>query len=274
VTPLLPILGPIEDFFEELYIGIHDVSGLSWAWSIVALTAIVRLLIMPLTVRQTQSMMRMQVLQPYVKELQRKYKDDRQALNEKMMAFYRTNNVNPLASCLPLLLQIPVFTSLFFVLKGFNPPGSDQDLSFLLGFVDDISDHINSSGAAGWILLVFYVVSQMVSSLVMATSPDPRQRLMFMALPLLFVPLIIKFPIGVMLYWITTNFWTFGQYLAVKRLTKLPDVVELPPDDKGRTKTVKRKARPGEKASGASAPKASTGSDPKPPQARQNKRRR
>lgn len=254
------ILAPIEDLLEHVLVWLHTTAGLTWAWSIIALTVIVRLAIFPITAKQTRSSLAMQRLQPYLKQLQAKYKDDRQELNVKMMEFYRDNKVNPLASCLPLLIQLPVFLSLFFVLK--NPDvfvGHSTDFSWMFGFVDDIRQHINNgmsakemakfdpdviknASYAGWILLIVYVGSQMLSTVTMMNSPNPQQKWLFMLLPILFVPAILRFPVGVMLYWITTNLWSLFQYLLVVRFTDTDKEVVLPADSKGRKKVVTPKA--------------------------------
>lgn len=237
----IPGWEPLKDLLFELLLWIHTTSGLSWALSIIALTALVRIAILPVTAKQTRSMLAMQRLQPYVKQLQQKYKDDRQELNAKLIEFYRDNRVNPLASCFPLLLQIPIFIALFYVLKDFDkhlPKGVSNDFSFLFGFVENIRTDIIDAGFPGWFLLVFYVASQVFASRVMMTTPDPRQRMLFMILPIAFVPFIINFPIGLMLYWITTNLWTLGQHLVVVRLTDTSREVVLPEDSKGRKRTV------------------------------------
>src|SRR5258708_2143860 len=113
------ILTPLEDLLRNILNGLHSV-GLPWAWSIVGLTIIVRTLLVPLTVKQIHSMQNMQAHAPQMKEIQRKYKGDRQKLNEELMKFYKENNINPAASCLPLLAQFPVFISLYLVLKHFT----------------------------------------------------------------------------------------------------------------------------------------------------------
>src|SRR5215470_18711856 len=145
------ILTPIENAVRWLLDQFHAI-GLPWSWAIVATTIAVRILLVPLTVRQIHSMQSLQKHAPEMKEIQRKYKGDRQKLNEELMKFYRENHINPAASCLPLLAQIPVFLSLYFVLKNFSehvPPGSD--LSWL-HIVPDITAKANSFWA-GYLLL-------------------------------------------------------------------------------------------------------------------------
>ncbi len=280
------ILSPIEAVLEDLLVWIHETASLSWAWSIIALTAIVRLVIFPITAKQTRSSLAMQRLAPYQKQLQAKYKDDRAALNQAVMEFYRDNKVNPLASCLPLLIQIPIFLALFFVLKDFSAPsGTSSDFSWLGSFVDDIRQHINNGmsakdmaaadpdveknwGAAGWILLLVYIGSQMLSTVTMMTSPNPQQKWIFLLLPLFFAPFILQFPVGVMLYWITTNLWSLFQYLLVVRFTDTDKEVVLPVDSKGRKKVV------APKASNTGSGSSSAGGAGTPPTARRNKRRK
>ena len=109
---LYSILTPLEDLLRSVLDALHSI-GLPWAWAIVGLTIIVRILLVPLTVKQIHSMQNMQAYAPQMKEIQRKYKGDRQKLNEEMMAFYKENKINPLAGCLPLLVQLPIFFSLF-----------------------------------------------------------------------------------------------------------------------------------------------------------------
>jgi hypothetical protein len=119
MTPLF-LLEPIEGPLTSLLEWLHTSVGLSWAWSIVALTILVRIVLLPLTVRQIHSMQSMQAHMPEMKALQQRYKDDKQKRNEELMKFYKENKINPAASCLPILFQIPVFISLFFVLRDFD----------------------------------------------------------------------------------------------------------------------------------------------------------
>lgn len=237
-------MGALENLLNDLLLWIHGSAGLTWAWSIIALTALVRLALMPLTVKQTRSMLSMQRLQPYIKQIQQKHQKDPQARNQAMMEFYRDNKVNPAASCFPLLLQLPIFFGLFFVLKDFaeNPPPGDDNFTFLFGFIDNILISVKDGGWQAIVLLVFYVGSQLLSSKIMMTSNDPRQKIIMYLLPVVFVPFILGFPIGLMLYWITTNLWTLGQYLVVVRLTDVSGEIVLPADKKGNKRTVVPKA--------------------------------
>jgi YidC/Oxa1 family membrane protein insertase len=231
-----PIQRPLTAVLEWL----HTTLGLSWAWAIIALTLLVRFVIVPLTVKQIRSMQKLQQHAPELKAIQAKYKNrksrqDRQRMNEEIMAFYRENKVNPAASCLPILVQIPVFISLFFVLKGLEKdivnakyPGSDLGW---LNVVPDITENVNAHWS-GWLLLVIYVASQLASIISMPTT-DPRQRYIFVALPFIFIPFILTFPVGLMLYWATTNLWTVGQGIVTRRL--VPRKVPQQPKRTSRT---------------------------------------
>src|ERR1700750_2500769 len=110
-------LQPLIDVFKSVLVFFHDSAGLSWGWSIVALTIVIRALLLPLALRQFRSMQSLARHQPELQKLQEKYKGDKERLNQEMMKFYRENKINPLASCLPLAAQIPVFISLFYMLR-------------------------------------------------------------------------------------------------------------------------------------------------------------
>jgi YidC/Oxa1 family membrane protein insertase len=228
------ILTPIENVLTDLLEWLHSSVGLTWAWAIVVLTLIVRVVILPLTIKQLRSMQRLQMHAPELKAIQQKYKHDKQKMNEEVMKFYRENKVNPLASCFPILLQLPIFFALFFVLRDFEdevfPSYPESDLGWL-GLVPNITENI-STHWSGWLLLVVYVASQLASTYFMSTTMDSRQRYIFFALPFLFIFFVINFPIGLMLYWSTTNLWTVGQGLVTRRLVPKP---EPPPKRTSRT---------------------------------------
>jgi YidC/Oxa1 family membrane protein insertase len=233
---LANIFQPLIDVFESVLKFFHNSLGLQWGWSIVLLTVCVRAVLLPLTIKQFSSMQKMQRLAPQMKEIQTKYKDDKERQQQEMMKFYREHGVNPFASCLPLAAQLPVFISLYYMLrtslrldicpdvqKAFQTAhhttattacGPHGGASFL--FIPDLTDK-----ASGWVLIVLillYVGTQLASSLMMATpTMDPTQRKIMLALPLVFVFFVIRFPAGVMVYWITTNTWTIGQQYIIRR---------------------------------------------------------
>jgi len=213
----IPIISQLETVMQHVLNFFHTNLHLPWAWAIVATTVLVRMLLVPLTIRQIHSMQNLQRYAPQMKEIQKKYKHDKQKQNEELMKFYRENKINPAASCLPMLLQLPVFVALYYTLKNYNfPPGSD--LSWL-HFIHDISAGTTAQWG-GYVLLVVYVVSQMASTLFMAATTDKTQRILFMLMPLVFVFIIARFPAGLVLYWVTTNLWTVGQGLITRRLVQ------------------------------------------------------
>jgi len=211
----IPIISQLEDVMRHVLNWFHYNVGFTWAWSIVAVTIVVRMLLVPVTIRQIHSMQNLQRFAPQMKEIQKKYKSDRQKQNEELMKFYRENNINPAASCLPMLLQIPVFISLYYTLRNYDWPAG-SDLSWL-HFIPDISAHTTAFWG-GYVLLLVYVASQMASSYFMMTTTDKTQRVLFMVMPLFFVFIIARFPAGLVLYWVTTNLWTVGQGLITRRL--------------------------------------------------------
>jgi YidC/Oxa1 family membrane protein insertase len=225
------ILTPLEDLLRNILDALHSL-GLPWSWSIVGLTIIVRILLVPLTVKQIHSMQNMQAHAPQMKEIQRKYKGDRQKLNEELMKFYKEKNINPASSCLPLVAQIPVFIGLFFTLRNFakeaeNPMHDLGDLSWL-HFVPSVADEA-SAHWSGWVLIAIYVLSQLASTYFMSGTMQKSQRVLMMVLPFIFIPFIVNFPTGLVLYWMTTNLWTVGQGLITRRL--IPKVA--PPTSSG-----------------------------------------
>jgi YidC/Oxa1 family membrane protein insertase len=214
--------------------------GLPWAWSIVGLTLIVRVLLVPLTVKQIHSMQNMQAHAPQMKEIQRKYKGDRQRLNEELMKFYKENNINPASSCLPLVAQIPIFIGLFFVLRNFAKEAKVEDLGDLswLHFVPNVAENA-SSHWSGWVLIAVYVLSQLASTYFMSATMQKSQRVLMMILPFVFIPFIVNFPTGLVLYWMTTNLWTVGQGLITRRLAPKPK-----PQEKRSSRTPPKSATP------------------------------
>ena len=242
---------PLISVFQSILVFIHtNITTASWGMAIVGLTVLIRAVLVPLTLKQFRSMQELQRLAPQLKELQEKYKDDKQRQQQEIIGFYKEHKVNPFASCLPLLLQLPVFISLFYMLRtdlkknicghalvtNYNElhhsaiatfsalptkyveatgcqtvaPGSAKFL-----FIPDITS--KATGVALVVLLVLYVGSQLVSTMTMSATADPTQRRLMMALPLFFVIILYRYPAGLLVYWITTNLWTVGQGYFVRR---------------------------------------------------------
>jgi YidC/Oxa1 family membrane protein insertase len=248
--------GPLIRLFEAIIVFVHEhlVFGSSWGLAIVYLTVIVRAVLVPLTYRQLKSMQEMQRLAPEMSKIKERYKDDKQRQQQELMKFYQENKINPLASCLPLLLQLPVFVALFYMLredlkKHICPGGmveaynhqaaklahhahqiSEVPSSFISSttcgqtpephsakflFIPDITS--KATGIALIVLIVLYVGSQLGSTLIATASADPNQRRLMLLLPVIFVVILYRYPAGLLVYWITTNMWTIGQQSIIRR---------------------------------------------------------
>jgi YidC/Oxa1 family membrane protein insertase len=216
------VLVTINDFLAGLGLG----NEWTWGLAIIGLTIIVRLILFPLTWKQYKSAQQMQMIQPQIKQLQKKYKGDRGKLQEETMKLYSEHRVNPFASCLPLLLQLPVFIALYAAIAGKGPlsaPEYQESVKLLfnapflwipkLGLPDPT-----------YILLILYVATQMISTeLMVATQSDSTQKWIMRAMPIMFVLFLFRFPAGLFVYWVTTNVWTIGQQLVIRRTMPKPE---------------------------------------------------
>ncbi len=201
--------------------------NLGYGIAIIMLTFVTRIAILPLSLKQIKSMRALQAFSPQIKELNERYKDDPQRKQRELMGFYKKNNINPLASCVPLLLQLPVFITLFDLLR--SQQFQDEllaygDPGFL--FIPNLAE--KATGAVLVVLIALYFVTMVASMAVSAAQAEGVQRVMLFALPVIFTPFIIGFPAGLILYWITTNIWTIGQQYAVKALFPVPEVATAP----------------------------------------------
>jgi YidC/Oxa1 family membrane protein insertase len=236
---------PLISLFESIMVFIHaHLVGGSWGLAIVGLTVLIRAILVPLTYRQLKGMQEMQRHAPEISALKEKYKEDKQRQQQEIMKFYKENKINPLASCLPLVMQLPVFISLFYMLrtdlkknicgpalrahfhvlhnsqipsKALEKIGCNQvdphSAKFL--FLPDIT--AKATGVALVALILLYVGSQLGSTLIATATADPTQRRMMLLLPLVFVVILYRYPAGLLVYWITTNLWTIGQQYIIRR---------------------------------------------------------
>jgi YidC/Oxa1 family membrane protein insertase len=250
---------PLSDFFFVILKFLHGADAnphMSWAWAIVLLTVIVRVVLIPLTWRQIKSMRAMQALQPQIKALQEKYKGDRQLLNQKTMEFYQENKVSPFGSCLPLLLQLPVFFGLYYMLRTQGQPGG-HFVSPVVGWlwIADITKF-------DVILMFLYIASQFVASWQTARNSAGQQKMIAYFMPVIvgIFMFIGKWPAGLFIYWFTSNLWTIAQqFVAEKVMPVHVPVVAAPVKGKAPMKErapVKEKAAPARPA-GKSGGKAS-----------------
>ena len=207
----------------------HDEAGFSWGMAIIGMTVVIRIAIIPLTFKGVKGMQELQRLQPEMKRLQERYKEDKQRLQQEMMKLYQEHGVNPLSSCMPILLQIPFFIALFDLLRGDK---FKQDIVGEEGFlfIPDLAE--KATGGVLVALIVTYIATQLGASLVTLISADKTQRRIFLALPFVFVVFIVQFPAGLIVYWITTNVWTVGQQLVVRKIYPKPEPIEAADGDR------------------------------------------
>ncbi|MCA1712498.1 MAG: membrane protein insertase YidC [Actinobacteria bacterium] len=246
-TPVATVLRGIHALLSTF---LAPGSGPAWGLSIVLLTVCVRLVLFPLFVKQIKSQRRMQELAPKIKELQARHKGDRETLNTELMKLYKDNNANPISGCLPLVLQLPVFFALFSVIREFKPGAgakygltSDQLLeggkakvfgapisaafnssADLLGKLDGNATVVKVVAATMIVLMgasTFWTQRQMMARGGTVTDPQQQQiqKFMLYVLPFSFAIFGFTFPVGVLLYWLTTNIWSMGQqHYVIKRM--------------------------------------------------------
>jgi YidC/Oxa1 family membrane protein insertase len=219
-------------------------SGVTWTLSIMGLVVLIRIILIPLFVKQIKSQRALTALAPEMKKIQQKYKDDRQKQSEELMKLYKTHKTNPMASCFPILAQAPIFFALFTVLNGIgkNPPQARGVLTSEIAaqmakaefFGAPISQtFLGSSNGTVKIVTVFLIFLMslttfttqrqlMVKGMPKLDSSNnmmlQQQKIMLYLFPVIFAVSGVNFPIGVLIYWSTTNFWTWGQqFYVIKR---------------------------------------------------------
>jgi YidC/Oxa1 family membrane protein insertase len=246
------ILKPLYIAVSWVIVTIHDLlspifgtnSGVSWSLAIIGLVIIIRIILIPLFVKQIKSQRALTALQPHMKEIQKKYKDDRQKQSEEMMKLYKEHKTNPLASCFPILAQAPIFFALFTVLNGIgkNPPVkhgvltqedvvSAAQAKFFGAPISDtfLGTNITTVKLVTVLLIALMSLTTFTTQrqLMMKGMPKmdssnnmmlQQQKIMLYAFPLIFAISGVNFPIGVLIYWSTTNIWTWGQqFYVIKR---------------------------------------------------------
>lgn len=222
--PLANILSPLEDLADIVIKFFHDDVGWSWGVSIIALTFVVRLLVLPLSLRGIRSMRRMQLVAPKIQALKEKYKDDPQRFQRETMELYKKEGVNPFSSCLPFILQIPFFIAIYQLLNG-GTFQADVEAAPPPGFLFVESLIAEPKGAELIILIVLFVTTTAAAVLLTtATSPtaSPAQRYIMLLFPLIIIPFIISAPAGLAVYWIATNIFSLGQQWIVNKLMPAP----------------------------------------------------
>jgi YidC/Oxa1 family membrane protein insertase len=251
-------LDPLYNIVSGVIVGIHKIfepifgadSGVTWTISIMGLVVLIRIILIPLFVKQIKSQRALTVLQPHMKEIQKKYKDDRQKQSEEMMKLYKEHKTNPLASCFPILAQAPIFFALFTVLNGIaakTPEGVSAPIArgFLKGEYLDSAAQATFFGAkisqsflgstdttvriVTVLLIIFMSATTFTTQRQLMVKGMPKmdasnnmmlqqQKIMLYLFPVIFALSGVNFPVGVLIYWSTTNLWTWGQqFYVIKR---------------------------------------------------------
>ena len=187
---------------------IHSLVG-NWDWAIVILTIIIKGIFFPLSAASYKSMAKMKVLTPRLMQLKERFGDDKQRLNQEMMKMYQTEKVNPLGGCLPILVQIPVFIALYWVLLG---AVEMRDAPWIL-WIKDLA-----SADPYYILPVIMIISMFVQTKLNPTPPDPIQAKVMMMMPFMFGIMFLWFPAGLVLYWVVNNVLSIAQQWQITRM--------------------------------------------------------
>jgi YidC/Oxa1 family membrane protein insertase len=252
------ILNPLYNIVSGIIVFIHKLlspvfgfnSGVTWSLSIMGLVVLIRIILIPLFVKQIKSQRALTALQPQMKEIQKRYKDDRQKQSEEMMKLYKEHKTNPLASCFPILAQAPIFFALFTVLNGIaakTPEGISAPIArgFLKGEYLDSAAQATFFGAkisqsflgstettvkiVTVLLIIFMSATTFTTQRQLMVKGMPKmdssnnmmlqqQKIMLYLFPIIFAVSGVNFPVGVLIYWSTTNLWTWGQqYYVIKR---------------------------------------------------------
>jgi YidC/Oxa1 family membrane protein insertase len=244
------ILNPLYNIVSGVMVAIHKVvspvfgadSGVTWSISIMGLVVLIRIILIPLFVKQIKSQRAMTALQPHMKEIQKKFKDDRQKQSEEMMKLYKEHKTNPLASCFPIIAQAPIFFALFTVLNGIakNKPHGFLKGEYLVSaaqakfFGAPISETFLGTDKltvkiVTVLLIIFMSGTTFTTQRQLMVKGMPKmdasnnmmlqqQKIMLYLFPVIFAVSGVNFPVGVLIYWSTTNLWTWGQqYYVIKR---------------------------------------------------------
>ena len=187
---------------------IHKLVG-NWGWAIVVLTVILKAIFYPLSAASYKSMAKMRAMTPRLTHLKERYGDDKQRLNQEMMKLYQTEKINPLGGCLPILVQIPVFIALYWVLLG---AVEMRDAPWIL-WIHDLA-----SADPYYILPVLMIASMIIQTKLNPTPPDPIQAKMMMAMPFIFGVMFLWFPSGLVLYWVVNNVLSIAQQWRITKV--------------------------------------------------------
>jgi YidC/Oxa1 family membrane protein insertase len=186
----------------------HKLFG-NWGWAIIALTVLIKLIFFPLSAASYKSMAKMRLVMPKLTRLKEQYGDDRMKLNQEMMELYKKEKINPLGGCLPILVQIPVFIALYWVLLG----SVEMRHAPWIGWIQDLS-----TKDPFFILPLVMGATMLIQTKLNPTPPDPIQAKVMMAMPIVFTVMFLWFPAGLVLYWVVNNVLSIAQQWQITRM--------------------------------------------------------
>lgn len=287
------ILVQFHQLFTSVF-GMDPDSGWTWTFSIVGLVIVIRILLIPLFVKQIKAQRNLQLIQPQMKEIQKKYAGDKERQSQEMMKLYRETGTNPLASCLPIILQAPIFFALFSVLQGvamYNPTDPNYTAPGVFSWPQyaDLTASMHDAQIFGVPLygtfmnadetpnpmatriLAIIMIALMTATtfitqrqlIVKNSAPDnpmvKQQKILLYVFPVIFAVSGINFPIGVLTYWFTTNLWSMGQQFYVIRNNPQPGTPAF--EAKEARKAAKQSRRAASGGAAVAAPEESEVSD-------------
>jgi YidC/Oxa1 family membrane protein insertase len=297
LEPLYSAVTFVMVSFHTLFksLGVNPASGLAWGGSIVGLVVVIRILLIPLFVKQIKAQRGLQLLQPEIKKIQAKYKgksdtESRQKQSQEMMKLYKDTGTNPLSSCLPLLAQAPIFFALFRVLNGIghHPPKAEGFLSHtdaqqaadatilgahiadkFLGAPDLRTQIITAVMIVLMSATTFFTQKQLMMKNMPAGAMDnpfaQQQKILLYVFPLVFMVSGVNFPIGVLLYWLTTNIWSmFQQFYVIRRMPAPGSAAAESLEQRRAAKASAKPAPPPAETGSPSSPNGSTAADGTP----------
>jgi YidC/Oxa1 family membrane protein insertase len=212
----------LERFFNFIHSGVYAVIhnvNVSYGLAIILFTIIVRIILFPLNMKQTRSQVRMQAVQPEVKKLQEKYKNDPQKSQQEMMKLYKEKGVNPMGGCLPLIIQLPILWALFYVFRNIKPldPSTGQAVTVSFLWMKDLFSHDPL-----YILPILSGITTFLSSRMMAPVGDSAQAkqtsTMNIGMSIMMVFMAWKFTAALVLYWVANNLIQIGQTVLMKKM--------------------------------------------------------
>jgi YidC/Oxa1 family membrane protein insertase len=246
------LFGPIVSVLGAVLLYFHQTLGAPWWLSIVMLTVIVRSLLFPLTVKQVKSMRAMQDLKPHMDRVRAQFKDNRQRQQEEMAKLYQEQGVNPLGGCLPILVQMPIFIGIFYVIRqfgGYSLGGRTVEAQYPSFHEGGILWFQNLSNAdPTYLLPIISAVTMLAATEITAKNIDPQQRWLMRLLPIGFTIFLLNFPAGLFVYWITSNLVTLGQNFVIYNYgpgKKTPDNAKGADTGKPKARATNQPARDG-----------------------------